>query len=191
VAVLAIREGEEGSAINQEESSAESRAQISCPSNATALTHVRPTFTPMTDVKLDPGSPATAESDRSIDRSGDMDNTQEEKKKKERKRSSRRQIYIHSRGQETLFRPSLDKTASTKGKVTSNRTVIREQCFSPDSSINQRLSPRIDIDAATLCVSSKPTAPVLVFDWFLAPRRLPRKKFSMKLMNFRRHFPNA
>jgi len=59
-----------------------------------ALTHVRPTFTLMTDVKLDPGSPATAESDQSIDRSGDMDNAQEQKKrKKEREASGGRFIY--------------------------------------------------------------------------------------------------
>lgn len=98
-------------------------------------------FTLMTDVKLDPGSRMRSRgaadrgrTDRPIDRSFDQRRGQRimrerEKKTEERKRNGRRQIYIHGRGQETLFRPSLGKTASTKGKATSNRTVIPRATF--------------------------------------------------------------
>jgi len=97
VAVLAIR-GRGGSAINQEES----RGQISCRS---ALTHVRPIFTLMTDVKLDPGFPASAERsmqtadgwmDRSIDRSisdRDTDNTQKIKKGGKKEKQHKADLY--------------------------------------------------------------------------------------------------
>lgn len=49
----------------------------------------------------------------------------EEEASKKKEAAGSRFIYTVGQERPTLFRPSLGETASTKGKATSNRTVIR------------------------------------------------------------------
>lgn len=121
----------EGSAINQQERT--QLAVVSCRSRERGDTHVCPTFAPMTDVKPDLGSLFW----RTIKRGSIDRNAKRGKKKKERSGATAgRFIYTGKR----LYsgHRSVKTTASTKGRATSNRTVIRERATFFSRSINQR-----------------------------------------------------